>query len=95
MGMGLNELLSAGQKQMAASLPLDFDIITDTEEHEGDYVAIQVVESPSFDAANVIVSGEVKDLTGLNEKLDPGFTLLGDFSKIKLTVGIVIAYKKG
>jgi hypothetical protein len=44
-------------------------------------------------ATENIVDGQGKNLSALNEQLPDGYELMGRFSRITLTSGVVIAYK--
>ena len=74
------------------SIPKDFDIISDTAEHTGEWYAIQSYNA-SFPTTGNSVNGADKDMSALNGELPYGDITYGLFSKITLTGGKVKAYK--
>ncbi len=79
------------EKQMRM-VPDDFDIISDTSAHNGDWYAIQSYNA-TFPSTGNTVNGADKNLSPLNGELPYGDITYGHFTKITLSGGKVKAYK--
>lgn len=74
------------------------DIITNAAAHNGQWMAIHVLEAAVLDTIavhRVALNGvDVESDTALNLPLGVGAVLYGTFDQIKLTSGKVIAYRR-
>lgn len=88
--------LSSGQSQIHA-LARDFDVISDTNTHTGDWDGIMVLvyKTDMFIADGCKVKDVVKDLTDLNTYNIEGIIIPGNFTQIKIgdADAVVIAWK--
>ncbi|MCD4829629.1 MAG: hypothetical protein K8R90_09415 [Candidatus Cloacimonetes bacterium] len=78
-----------------SSVPIEFDIIADTNAHENRYYGIKLYGATfPDDTTGCEVAGTGKNLSGLNSAGVPyGDIIYGVFTKITLTGGVAIAFK--
>lgn len=78
-----------------SSIPDGFDVINDSNMHKGSWSAIQIVDAPVFNnnTTDIFVGDENKNLSSLSSILPAGMVLHGHFKKIKISSGIILAYK--
>jgi hypothetical protein len=67
------------------------DLINDTNEHTGDWISLKILEEATIDT--MITDSKFESLAGI--KLSATDSILIDFTSIKLSKGIVLAYKRG
>ena len=79
-----------------ATIPDDFDIIKGTTAVKGRWFCIEAVgDNVGFNATGMVVNGQVKDMTDLNDNFTDQRRIYGNFTQIQLddANAIVIAYK--
>lgn len=87
----INNTAKGGIASHDGSMPKGSDIISGISEEKGNWIGFTVAETPVFD--EIEVAGEVKDMSALNGMLNQGFVYIDNFTKIKLTSGIIIMHR--
>ena len=76
------------------SIPTDFDIISDTSTHTGDWYGLAVFGAAfPNDATSVEIDGTGRNLSACNSKLPYGYEIKARFTRLTLTGGLAIVYK--
>jgi hypothetical protein len=75
--------------------PTDFDVITDTSAHNGNWSGITIIAATfPNNTTGILVEGEGRNLSTFNDQIPDGYMLPGNFTRITLTSGMVIAHKR-